>query len=131
MEFKKLRPVFELLIWAIPTYALHELAFFAFGIDQVTFAKPIFSAYAFFTGFSVLSFMTLVIVKEKSFDNVGMVFLIFTTAMLGTAFFIFSPILKSVEATAEFEKFNFLGIFGFFMVLDTVIAIRMLKHKSN
>lgn len=129
MSVQKFRPVLEVLAIAVPLYLLHEGLFYLFGVPQHTFAKQLGSIYGFFIAFSVGMLLLLVLVKEKSFDNVGMVCLILTTIQMVVAYVMFSPILKSPSSMATFEKFNFLVVFGVFLALQTVVVIRMLKNR--
>lgn len=129
MSVQKFRPVLEALAIAVPLYLLHEWLFYLLGVPQHTFVKQLDSVYGFFAAFSVAMLLLLVFVKEKSFDNVGMVCLILTTIQMVAAYVVFSPILKSVSGTATLEKFNFLGIFGVFLAVQTIVVIRMLKNR--
>lgn len=129
MSLQKFRPVLEALAVAAPLYLLHEWFFYLLGISQHTFVKQLGSIYGFFVAFSVAMLLLLVFVKEKSFDNVGMVCLILTTIQMVVAYAVFSPILKSSSGSGTFEKFNFLGVFGAFLTVQTIVVIRMLKNR--
>ena len=71
----------------------------------------------------------LVKVSEKSFDNVGMAFLISTSIKMAISYFILRPILNS-PIDNKIEKINFFCIFILFLAIETIITIRLLNKKQ-
>jgi hypothetical protein len=58
---------------------LHKFSFYLFKISVASFQYSIEVLYLLFFGMSTLIFIVLLKVKEKSFDNVGMSFLLGTS----------------------------------------------------
>ena len=76
MNLKTYKPLLGLLVLAALAYVLHKLAFYFLKINTQTFYYSIETLYLMFLGLSILVFIVLLKVKEKSFDNVGMSFLL-------------------------------------------------------
>jgi hypothetical protein len=55
----------------------------------------------------------IVLLKEKSFDNVGMSFLLGTSIKMVFCYLILKPILHIVTYNNTIEKVNFLGCYSF------------------
>jgi hypothetical protein len=68
-------------------------------------------------------------VKEKSFDNVGMSFLLGTSIKMVFCYLILKPILHIVTYNNTIEKVNFFGMF-ILLLIETVLTIRILKEKQ-
>lgn len=131
MRWFELKPIVQAISVSFLLYALHETAFYLFGVSVSAFVRPLFFLYSFFAVCSVIIALVLIGVRRYSFDNVGMVCIILTMIEMFAAFVFFSPILDSKTELASFEKFNFLIVFGIFLTLQTLIAIGMLRNKPK
>ena len=67
--------------------------------------------------FSVLSAVVLFVllkVKERSFDNVGMSFLLSTSIKMVVCYLILRPVLQASGENSGIEKKNFLDVYSLF-----------------
>ncbi len=67
-------------------------------------------------------------VSETSFDNTGMVFMIASFVKTGIVYFIIKPILDSKDN--QIEKLNVFFIFICFLLIETIITVRILNKKQ-
>lgn len=104
--------------------ALYKLPF---AYPTIKLQIPIEYLYIIFSLISISILAVVVIMKKKSFDNVGMTFLILTSVKMGVAFFIGKSIISSENNAIE--KINFYGIFAFFLVIETILTIHLLNKK--
>jgi hypothetical protein len=130
MNFKTQKPILSLTALAGIAYLLHKIIFFAFKINVTSFQYSIEVLYLLFFGMSTLIFIVLLKVKEKSFDNVGMSFLLGTSVKMVFCYLILKPILHIVTFDNTIEKVNFFGMFILFLSMETVLTIRILKEKK-
>lgn len=93
------------------------------------FHYPLENLYLVFFIFSIVILGILLIVKQKSLDHVGMTFLLITSIKMGVSFFIGRPIVSGANQN-HVEKINFFVIFILFLIIETVITIRLL-NKGN
>ena len=82
-----------------------------------------------FFGLSVVVFVVMLEVKNKSFDNVGMSFLLLTNLKLVICYILLKPILEIQAFENTIEKINYFGIFILFLAIETVLTIRILNEK--
>jgi hypothetical protein len=85
--------------------------------------------YLLFYTLSTIVFIILLKVKEQSFDNVGMSFLL-STSVKWFLFLNFETILKSNTAENTLEKMNFFVIFMLFLAIETILTIRILNGNK-
>jgi hypothetical protein len=132
MNLKKFQPILEVLILAVVFYAAHKLVFllnddnpklqgFNFSLETI---------YEFFFSCSVIIIFILIVVKERSIDNVGNTFLLVTCLKIAVSFVIFSPILQSKNPNVSTEKLNFFLIFALFLFIETIVTARILNKKQ-
>ncbi len=86
--------------------------------------------YLLFVAMSILVFIVVLKVKGRSFDNVGMSFLLATTVKMVFCYLILNPILRINSHDNSLEKVNFFGIFVLFLTIETVLTIRILNKKQ-
>ena len=118
-----------------PTIKLLLIAFFLSIIHHIIFSRilkiklevyTLLNLYYIFGLFSVLIITTLNIVKQKNIDIVGMLFLLLTTVKMICCFILG----RAVTNASTIEKYNFFGLFIVFLILETVITIRILNNKE-
>ena len=85
--------------------------------------------YFVFTLFSVVILTTLIIVEKKNKDIVGMTFMLITTFKAALSYFIFSNVISS-DNENKIERINFFVVFILFLIIETLITIRLLNKKQ-
>lgn len=129
MNVQIYKPLVYLVGLASIAYIAHKLIFHFLAIDDSNFFYSLEKLYLFFSGLSVVVFIILLKVKERSFDNVGMSFLLSTSVKMIFCFLILKPILKTVNDENTIEKMNFFVLFILFLAIETVLTIRILNEK--
>jgi hypothetical protein len=130
MNLKNQKPLLSLALLAGVAYLLHKFIFYVLKINVTSFQYSIEALYLLFFGMSMLIFIVLLKVKEKSFDNVGMSFLLGTSIKMVFCYLILKPILHITIYDNKIEKVNFFGMFILFLLIETVLTIRILKEKQ-
>jgi len=132
MNFKKYRPILEILLLSIVVYLLHKLVFFLNDNNPKfqNFHFPIEVVDGFFFICSVIILFILIKVKEKNIDNVGYTFLLVTFIKMGISYAVLSPILHSGNPNIKIEKLNFFVIFALFLTIETIVTARILNNKQ-
>ena len=132
MNFKKYRPILEVLLLSAVVYFVHKLVFFLNGSNPKfqDFHFPIETIYEFFFICSVIIVFILIKVKEKNIDNVGYTFLLVTFIKMGISYAVLSPILHSGNPNVKIEKLNFFVIFALFLTIETIVTARILNNKQ-
>jgi hypothetical protein len=130
MNLKNQKPLLSLALLAGVAYLLHKFIFYVLKINVTSFQYSLEVLYLLFFGMSTLIFIVLLKVKEKSFDNVGMSFLLGTSIKMVFCYLILKPILHITIYDNKTEKINFFGMFILFLVIETVLTIRILKEKQ-
>ncbi len=97
----------------------------SFELFQVSLAF----IYFIFTVFSILILITLIIVNHKNKDVVGMTFMLITTFKTILYYVIFSKIITSDNSNTV-ERINFFVVFILFLVIETLITMRLLNKKQ-
>jgi hypothetical protein len=85
--------------------------------------------YLIFTLFSTTILITLIIVNQKNKDVVGMTFMLTTTFKAILCYVIFSKIVTSNNENTT-ERINFFVVFVLFLIIETLITIRLLNKKQ-
>lgn len=132
MKLKKFQPLLEVFIASLLLFGFHK-AFFYFNENNTNYQNFHFlleTIYSFFLACSLIIIFILTLVKEKSIDNVGNVFLLITCLKIGLSFVLLNPILNSGNPNIGFEKMNFFVIFALFLILETVVTIRILSNNQ-
>lgn len=129
MSFKKLLPFLTLLGIAFLLYAIHKMVFYGLGISQEAFHYSLEILYLFFFSFSAIIFMVLLIVKKRSFDNVGMSFLLATSIKMIFCYLILRPLLQVGKSDNPTERINFFVLFVVFLTIETLFTIRLVNEK--
>jgi hypothetical protein len=132
MKLKKFQPLLEVFIASFLIFGFHK-AFFYFNEKNPNYQNFRFSLetiYSFFMICSLLIIFILILVKEKSIDNVGNAFLLITCLKIGISFVLLNPILNSGNPNIGFEKMNFFVIFALFLIIETIVTIRILNNNQ-
>ena len=132
MKLKKFQPLLEVFIASFLIFGFHK-AFFYFNGKNPNYQNFRFSLekiYSFFLICSLLIIFILTLVKEKSIDNVGNTFLLTTCLKIGISFVLLNPILNSGNPNIGFEKMNFFVIFALFLIIETIVTIRILNNNQ-
>jgi len=132
MNLKKFQPILEVFILSLFVYVLHKLVFLLNDNNPklLDFNFSLETIYEFFFSCSVIIIFTLIMVKEKSIDNVGNTFLLVTCIKIAISFVILSPILQSKNPNVGIEKFNFFLIFALFLTIETIVTARILNREN-
>lgn len=130
MNIKNYKPLLSLFTLVGLAYVLHQIAFYLLGINDATFYYSIETLYLIFLVLSIIVFVVLLKVKERSFDNVGMSFLLSTSIKMIVCYLILKPILQMATENNAIEKNNFFMMFILFLAIETVLTIRILNEKQ-
>jgi hypothetical protein len=130
MNLKKLYPFLTLMGIAFLLYVIHKLIFYIFKISQEQFHYSLEELYLFFLILSMIIFKILLKIKEKSFDNVGMSFLLATSIKMVFCYLILRPLLQIPKANNATERINFLILFIVFLAIETLFTIRLVNEKQ-
>jgi hypothetical protein len=132
MSHKKLHPVLLVVLASVIGYTFHKVLFY-FLVPQKFEAAFVYSVemlFAFFAVSSALIVSTLNFIGKKSINNVGYSYLLLTTLKMGVAYFFLKPILSFDLPKTAVEKTNFFLIFIYFLIVETVVTIRILNKKQ-
>lgn len=132
MNFKKYRPVFEILGLSILAYVLHKVVFHLLQGNPKfgNFYYPLEIVYGFFLLCSLIILLILIQVRAKNIDNVGYTFLLLTSIKMGISYAFLKPVLNSGMPHIAIEKINFFIVFALFLAIETVVTIRILNNKQ-
>jgi hypothetical protein len=130
MNLKKVLPFITLLSVVLVIYLIHSVIFYVFNIDTNTFHYSLEVLYLFFLLLSAIIFKVLLIVKEKSFDNVGMSFLLATSIKMIFCYLIVRPLLQIPKPNNPTERINFFVLFIVFLAIETLFTIRLVNEKE-
>ena len=130
MNLKNYKPLLSLLALAGLAYVVHRVAFYLLDINDATFYYSIETLYMVFLALSIMVFVVLLKVKERSFDNVGMSFLLSTSIKMIVCYLILKPILQVTAQNNSIEKKNFFMMFILFLAIETILTIRILNEKQ-
>ena len=129
MNFKNYASVLYFLLFSVTLYIVHKLLFnlAAAEIKPEQFYYPLEYLYAFFAGIGLLIIISLNFVFKNSPEYVGMAFLVATNIKLIFSYILARPILAKTTENVRLEKINFFGIFIMFLVIEIVLAAKMLN----
>jgi hypothetical protein len=132
VNLKNYKPIFSVLSISIVLYLLHKIVFFVFEKKVATdhFYYPLETVYLFFGTLSIIVVFILLIIKQKSFDNVGMLFLLITSVKMIFCYLFIMPILNVANTNYAIEKINFFVLFILFLAIETIVTIRILNNKQ-
>ncbi len=131
MKVQILKTIFAIIVIALLLFFINKLFLentdykSNFELYQVSLAF----IYFIFTLFSILILITLIIVNQKNKDVVGMTFMLITTFKTILYYVIFSKIITTDNPNA-IERINFFVVFILFLIIETLITIRLLNKKQ-
>ncbi|MGL2965371.1 hypothetical protein [Flavobacterium sp. XGLA_31] len=132
MSLKKFRSLLWVVLAAVLGFAVHQ-TLFHFLVPQVferDFIYTVGYLYTFFAVFAIVIVFILMLVKEKSIDNVGFTYLLLTFIKMAVAYVLLLPILETNLPKTPTEKINFFIVFIYFLTIETVVTIRILNNKQ-
>jgi hypothetical protein len=117
---------------ALVLFAIHKSSFLLIAPEKFesSFVYSIELLYAFFFVFTVIILFVLIKINQKNINNVGFSFMFLTSLKMAIAYFFMQPILNSQSIYAGSEKINFFVIFILFLIIETVVTIRILNNKQ-
>ena len=132
MDIKKYRPILELVLVSDVAYILHKFFFYlkASNPNYQDLYYPLETIYGFFFACSAIIILILIKVKERSFENVGYVFLLLTCIKMGVSYVLLKPILQFETEQLGPNKVNFFIVFALFLTIETVVTSRILNNKQ-
>ncbi len=130
MNLKKIKPFLDLFGVVFLVYVLHKVLFLIFTINDSFFIYSLEVLYLFFFVFSVIILKILLVVQKKSFDNVGMSFLLATSIKMILCYVILRPLLQIPKPLNATERINFLILFIVFLAIETLFTIRLVNEKQ-
>ena len=130
MNLKNYKPLINLALLVAVAYILHKIIFYSFNIDDTAFHYSIEVLYLLFSVLSVIVLAVLLKVKEQSFDNIGMSFLLSTSIKMVVCYLILRPVLQASGLNSIIEKRNFFAMFILFLAMETILTIRILNKNQ-
>lgn len=129
MFFKKNSPIWNLLLISFVAFLIHKWVFDYFNVTETTLYYSLEALYLYFLSLSIIISYILIRVKEKSFDNVGMSFMLVTSIKLIICYAVLKPILNVKTVDITIAKINYFGTFILFLVIEVVLTVRILNEK--
>lgn len=104
-------------------------------IQSIYFAQhPFYYSISFLFGIFFLMATVIVLIlnfiKKINLDYVGYSFLILTFIKMIVAYFIIRPVLVSTDESYKIDKANFFILFIYFLLIETLLTIRILNNKQ-
>jgi glucose uptake protein GlcU len=130
MDLKNYKPLLYILFFAAAAYLVHKMIFSALKIEEEHFYYSLETLYVLFFALSISIMFVILKVKERSFDNVGMSFLLATSIKLIVSGIILKPLLQLSNQIDTIQKKNFFAIFILFLAMETILTIRLLNKKE-
>lgn len=130
MLLKKYNPIRNLLLISLIAFAGHKLLFNYFKINEDALYYTLELLYLFFLSLSVIIFFVLIKMKDKNFDNIGMTFMLVTSAKMLFCYLLLKPILRLKTTNLAIDKINFFCIFVIFLAIETILTVRILNEKQ-
>lgn len=129
---KKFLPIFIILIFTVISYFCHKLLFAAFPekFPSDNFYLSLEKTYLFYATSSIVVISILLLIKDKLFDNLGMVFLIVSSIKMILCYGLLRMLVNPSPQNISIEKTNFFVMFLLFLAMETVITIRILNNKQ-
>ncbi len=132
MNFYQIKPLLNIFFVSICAFATHKFLVYFFGFQFIEsgFQYSIFCLYFCFMISTMVIILLLILVKQKTIDNVGYTFMGLTLFKMGICYIFLKPILNSSNKFIASEKINFFAIFMLYLVIETLFAIRILNNKQ-
>ena len=130
MNLKKALPFLTLGGIVFLLFVIHKMVFYGLNINQANFHYSLEMLYLFFTALSAIIFIVLLTIRERSFDNVGMSFLLAKSIKMVFCYLILRPLLQIPKPIDPTERINFLILFIVFLTIETLFTIRLVNEKQ-
>lgn len=123
----------------VSTKIILFLAFIGFVVDfsiyrlffsQQTLHYPIPFLFIIFMIMSLCIVTVLNVIRSKNIDYVGYTYLMITFIKMIIAYVFLKPILNNSTENQSFDKLNFFLIFIYFLIIETLLTIRILNNKQ-
>ena len=131
MNFRKFYPYPALIFLVFLIYVFHKVVFYVLNIKESNFQYSLEWLYLFFFILSAIIMKILLIVRQKSFDNVGMSFLLATSIKMIICYLILRPLLQIPKTNNATERINFFMLFIVFLAIETLFTIRLVNEKQK
>lgn len=133
MFSKKYSSILAVLISSVVLYFVHKGFVGALGLSAIfsNFNTPLELLYFVFGLAASLITFVLIFVKDKDYNQVGMAFLGLITVKMIAVYLVFKPKIPTITGAVNYEKINFIILFILFLVIETIVAIKILKIKNN
>jgi hypothetical protein len=132
MKIEKFKQLFLVLQLGIIGYIIQKTACF-FILPKSYSSAYVYSIellYLFFFFFSCSLIVVLDKIKQRNINNVGYTFLLLTSIKMALAYLFLRPILSSDLPKTPSEKINFFAVFIYFLIIETLVTIRILNNKQ-
>lgn len=116
----------EAAVLSLIAFVCH-LIIFPFVASSTNFMYAIPFLYGFFSACALVIIFILIRIKQKNIDSVGNTFMLLTCIKMVVAYVLLHPILNTSHNNLNAEKANFFLIFATLLVIETIVAIRMLN----
>jgi hypothetical protein len=132
MKTEKFKQLFLVLLLGIIGYVFQKTVCFLLVQKSFTsaYVYSIELLYLFFFFFSCSMILVLVRIKQNNINNVGYTFLLLTSIKMALAYLFLRPILSSDLPKTPSEKINFFAVFIYFLIIETLVTIRILNNKQ-
>lgn len=128
MELGENKTILQIIGIAFSVYVIQKILFEVLNINSSSFQISLEGIHCIMLGFSVGIMLILNAVFRKNKDVVGMTFLLLTSIKVSLIYFIGS--LFILEEANQIEKWNFYGLFVFYLALETIFTARRLNRTS-
>jgi len=132
MKLASFKPIFSSFVVSLILFLIHKLIFkLLCPIEFINgMVYSVQELYVLFFLFTAVILFILLLINQKGVDNVGFTYLFLTGGKMLIAYLLMQPILNAKNAFAFSEKINFFVIFILFLIIETVLTIRMLNNKQ-
>ncbi len=122
------KPLLAVPVAALAGFAIHKAIFhFLLNNADEGFYYKLPFLYGMFCMFSIVILAILLVVRQRSINNTGFVFMLLTVLKLVAAYAILYPILH--DEAHQSEKLHFFIVFAFFLAVETAISVRLLNRS--
>ncbi len=129
MFFKNSKTYLFLTVSLLIIYVIHRFSLIFLKINEEGFYYSLEKLYCAFFLMSVIMISILLKIKERSYNQVGMSFMLLTTIKMGFYFWLLRPILNKMNEDIRIEKMNFFILFLIFLTIETIVTTRILSKK--
>lgn len=116
------------LIFTFIGFAIDFTVYRLFFSQQALY-YPIYILFVIFMIMSLCIVAVLNVIRSKNIDYVGYTYLMITFIKMIIAYVFLKPILNNSIENQSFDKSNFFLIFIYFLIIETLLTIRILNNK--